>query len=151
MYDPLAHDPQRFRVNMICPCQNDLAYGYGATIAEAGQNAVRCFRRNHGRRKPAEVVIEEVTADGTHYEEYRPMSDKRRFRLQDDRGDDVLGGAVTINNVFVSIYGTLVGGPAPDKLAVGDSCKKRYALSGQKPTVYTIVRVDDAEEVPCVS
>lgn len=76
--------------------------------------------------------------------------DKRRFRLQDDRGEDILGGAVTIDNVFISQYGSHVGGPFVDKLAVGDCCKKRYAMSGQKPAVYTIVRVEDAEEAPCV-
>jgi hypothetical protein len=77
--------------------------------------------------------------------------DRRRFRLQDARGEDCLGGAVTIDNPYISGYGTLVGGSPPDKLRVRDSCKKRYALSGQKPTVYTIVRVEDAEEEPCAS
>jgi len=77
--------------------------------------------------------------------------DKRRFRLQDARGEDCLGGAVTIDNPYISAYGALVGGPKVEDLAVGDCCKKRYALSGQKPTVYTIVRVEDAEEAPCAS
>jgi hypothetical protein len=72
MYDPTAPDPQRFRVNLLCPCRNDLAYGYGATIDEARGNAKLCFRQHHGRRKPAEEVIEKVTDDGTHYEEYKP-------------------------------------------------------------------------------
>lgn len=76
------------------------------------------------------------------------MSDQRRFVLQDHEGHDVLGAPVTIDNVYIRTYGTLVGGSPPDKLRVRDSCKKRYALSGQKPTVYTIVRVEDA---PCES
>ena len=70
--------------------------------------------------------------------------DQRRFVLQDREGKDVLGAPVTIDNVYISAYGTLVGGSPPDKLRVRDSCKKRYALSGQKPTVYTIVSLYDA-------
>lgn len=62
-------DPQRYRVNLICPCKNDLAYGYGPTVEQARENARRFFRREHKRQRPAEEIVERVSADGTHYEE----------------------------------------------------------------------------------
>jgi hypothetical protein len=63
-------DPDRFRVNLLCGCKMDLAYGYGATVEEARANALAWFRKNHGsREKVAEEIVEQVSADGTHYEE----------------------------------------------------------------------------------
>lgn len=61
--------------------------------------------------------------------------DPRRFRLTDPRDNsDVMGGSMPIGN--------------PDKaitdLAVGESVLRVYALSGQKPTTYRLVRVEDA-------
>jgi len=67
---PEIADPQRYRVNLICGCNNDLAYGYGATVEEARGNARTFFRRHHGRMvKIKEEIVEKVTDDGTHYEE----------------------------------------------------------------------------------
>jgi hypothetical protein len=65
----------------------------------------------------------------------------KRFRLQTETGEDVLGGEVGEDNVYISTYGTLEPGSSPPgELLVDEFCKKRYALSGQKPTVYVIVR-----------
>jgi len=63
---------QRFRVTIVCACKADYVVGYGATAAEAHATAGKIYRRNHGRRKPFDTVLDEVTPDGTHYEEVTP-------------------------------------------------------------------------------
>ena len=69
-YDPNASDPQRFRVNLLCACRMDLAYGYGETLEAARTQAVKEFQDHHGKRtKWVEEIPERVSADGTHYEE----------------------------------------------------------------------------------
>ena len=67
-----------------------------------------------------------------------------KFRIIDDKNDSiVLGGDVTEDNVYVRTYGALLPGEKlPTDLQVGESTRKRYALSGQKPTVYRILRVE---------
>jgi hypothetical protein len=69
----------------------------------------------------------------------------KRFRIIDDRdGSSVLGGDVSENNVYIRTYGALLPGETPiADLAVGESALKRYALSGGKPTVYRVLRVED--------
>ena len=56
------NDPTRYRVTLICRCQNDATEGYGATPEEAKANAYRFFRkdRTHRRQKPAEEYLEEA-------------------------------------------------------------------------------------------
>lgn len=67
---------------------------------------------------------------------------EKLFRLQTEAGrEDVLGGAVALENVYVSVYGKVVKGNPPDKLGVDEFCVKEYALSGQKATRYVLVRV----------
>ncbi len=66
----------------------------------------------------------------------------RVFRVLDGNDSNVLGADVGIDNVYIRTYGSIVRGEkAIDDLAVGESTRKRYALSGQKPTVYRILRV----------
>lgn len=66
-------DPTRYRVSLVCECNNDLAYGYGATVAEADAVAVAEFRKHHGRRARwnDRIVEHTVTTAGgsSHYEE----------------------------------------------------------------------------------
>lgn len=70
------------------------------------------------------------------------MGSDKRFRVLDGNGSNVLGGDVGQDNVYVRTYGAIVEGEKSiDSLAVGESTRKRYALSGQKPTVYRILRV----------
>lgn len=59
-----------------------------------------------------------------------------------DGKDEVVFRCVSLENAYVSAYGMLVRGRAPADLDVYESCVKRYALSGQKPTEYKIVRVE---------
>lgn len=68
------------------------------------------------------------------------MDDGKRFRIQDDRAQDVMGGELALGNAYVSAYGSLVRGRPPAALEVGETCVKEYSLSGQRPTRYTIVR-----------
>lgn len=68
------------------------------------------------------------------------MDDDKRFRIQDDQARDVMGGELSLGNAYVSAYGSLVRGRSPAELEVDETCVKEYALSGQKPTRYTIVR-----------
>jgi hypothetical protein len=68
---------------------------------------------------------------------------EKRFRLQDLNGHDVMGGELTLENPYIGGgYGALL--PAqkrPEELAIDETCRKSFALSGGKPTVYVIVRV----------
>lgn len=64
----------------------------------------------------------------------------KKFRLQDREGHDVLGGEVGEDNAYVRTYGTVVQGRPPGELEVDESCVKEYALSGQRPTRYWLVR-----------
>lgn len=66
----------------------------------------------------------------------------KKFKLMTHNDEDVLGGAVGIDNVYIRAYGAHVSGRLVDQLDVGESCVKRYSLSGQKPTTYKIVRVE---------
>lgn len=66
----------------------------------------------------------------------------KKFRLQDREGHDVMGGALELGNPYIDGgYGALISGKPPAQLEVDEFCVKEYALSGQKPTRYTIVRI----------
>lgn len=65
----------------------------------------------------------------------------KKFRMQDMKGNTVLADELDANNVYISAYGKVVSGKNPNDLEVDESCTKEYALSGQKPTRYIIVRV----------
>lgn len=66
---------------------------------------------------------------------------EKRFRLQTESGEDVLGGEVGLGNAYVSAYGRLRrGDKPPSELEVDESCRKTYSLSGQGATTYVIVR-----------
>lgn len=71
-----------------------------------------------------------------------PESD-RRFKLTVFGGmcdgDDMLGGEVGLNNVYISVYGKWVSGPSPSKLPVGGSCIREYNMGGTKQQ-YKIIR-----------
>lgn len=67
---------------------------------------------------------------------------KKMYELRNQRGEDVLGGSVSEDHVYIAIYGELVDGCKHWKdLEVGESTRKVYALSGAKPTTYHLVRV----------
>lgn len=69
------------------------------------------------------------------------MDENKRFRLQTEDGKDVLGGEVPLGNAYISAYGSLrEGDKPPAELEVDELCRKTYALSGQRPTTYVIVR-----------
>lgn len=67
-----------------------------------------------------------------------------RFRLltNDGRDEEIFGASIELENAYISAYGKLVRGKPPAELEVGESCLKEYAMSGQTPTVYKIVRVE---------
>lgn len=67
---------------------------------------------------------------------------KFKMLTDDGKDNDVLGGVVELDNVYIKTYGSLVRGKSPDQLDVGESCIKKYAMSGQKPTTYKIIRVE---------
>lgn len=60
-----------------------------------------------------------------------------------ERDGEIVHGfnEVGLGNVYIMAYGLLVSGHPPGQLEVGDSCVKRYSLSGERPTEYRIVRV----------
>jgi hypothetical protein len=66
----------------------------------------------------------------------------KRFLIQKN-GQDVLGGAVGEDNVYIATYGSVEPGrKQPADLDVDETTLKTYALSGQKPTTYTITRIE---------
>lgn len=68
-------------------------------------------------------------------------TDMRFSLMTDDGKDEVIFTDVKIDNSYISAYGKLVRGKLPKDLGVGESCVKEYALSGQRPTTYKIVRI----------
>lgn len=54
-------DPQLYRVNLICACQNDIAFGYGPDEAAARAVAEGIFREEHGSKALyTQIVIEKA-------------------------------------------------------------------------------------------
>ena len=65
----------------------------------------------------------------------------KRFRVQTEAGETVLDN-IERGNVFLSGYGKTVRGGAPiDDLLVDEFTFREFALSGQKPTTYVVVRI----------
>lgn len=69
-------DPTKYRVTLLCKCQLDAAFGYGATLEEARTHAVFFFQKHHGKRaKWREEFVEHAVEHGnggSHYEEVQP-------------------------------------------------------------------------------
>lgn len=68
--------------------------------------------------------------------------DEKRFKIvKPGTNEDVFGGEVSGENVYVKIYGVRLDGQKPvEELEVGESSLHRYSLSGTAGT-YSIVRV----------
>ena len=64
------HDPTRFRVTMLCPCQVDYVQAFGATAEAALEEARRFWRRNHAGQKPTDIIVDVTVPHdgGSHYE-----------------------------------------------------------------------------------
>lgn len=64
-------DHEKYRVNLICSCQQDAAYGYGATPMDARRTAEQHFRKHHGAKgRYRQIIVEEATphaGGGSHY------------------------------------------------------------------------------------
>lgn len=68
--------------------------------------------------------------------------EEKMFKILNGSDEDVLGGSVGLDNVYVSVYGAVVEGQKhPRYLEVGERTILRYSLSGQKPTCYHVLRV----------
>lgn len=67
----------------------------------------------------------------------------KKFKILDGNDSDVLGGVVSEDNVFISVYGgDIIEGKLPADLEIGESCRRRYNMSpGRKQAVYKILRV----------
>ena len=71
MSDP-NKDLYRYRISLICECQQDVAFGRAMTIATAREVAEREFRNHHGTSAKYVQVLTEVATDhtdGWHYAE----------------------------------------------------------------------------------
>lgn len=65
-----------------------------------------------------------------------------QFVIRDHKGEDVLGGQVSEDNVYIRTYGSVEAGcKPPSELAIDETTRKLYALSGQQPTTYWVTRV----------
>lgn len=74
---------------------------------------------------------------------YMTAKENMRFNIVSDDGkDEVVFRNLRNGHCYVSAYGKRVSGKPPLYLNVGESCVKVFALSGQKPTNYKIVRVE---------
>jgi hypothetical protein len=66
----------------------------------------------------------------------------KKFNIQTEDGEIVFAG-IGSGNVYLTAYGKYVRGGQPiANLLVDEFTFKEYALSGQKKTVYVIVRVE---------
>lgn len=69
----MNNDPTKFRTTLICSCNSDAAEGYGPTREQARANAIKFFRKAHGRRATWRDEFTEVAVEhgggGSHYEE----------------------------------------------------------------------------------
>lgn len=62
--------------------------------------------------------------------------------MLDGNDNNVLGGDVGEDNAFISMHGVVVPGEKTiATLDVGGMTLKTYAMSGQKPVTYRILRV----------
>lgn len=65
----------------------------------------------------------------------------KRFNVQDRNGETVMG-PIAEDNVYLTAYGsTNPGCKEPTTLKVGEVTRRTYALSGQEPTTYWVVRL----------
>lgn len=85
----------------------------------------------------ASKKIEKKTAKAA-----KPTDSGRKFKILDKDGGFPMGDQeVGENNVYVKIYGKVVGsGAKPSELEVGETTQKEFSISGSKVT-YTIQRV----------
>ena len=60
----------------------------------------------------------------------------KKFTVVDGKGENVLGGAVSEDNVYIRAYPKLVDGPKLLDLKVGEESVVEYNLSGSKGTYY---------------
>jgi hypothetical protein len=68
-------------------------------------------------------------------------NDTRRYRVQTETGEQVFGADLERGNAYLTAYGATVLGGAPiDDLLVDEFTFREYALSGQRPTTYVVVR-----------
>lgn len=71
--ETLSDEQAAFRVDLVCSCNNDIAYGYGESVDYARQLARYCLVRDHGRavRVRVEIVQKAVRtlSGGWRYEE----------------------------------------------------------------------------------
>lgn len=80
-------DLRAYRVNLICSCQNDVAYGFGPNEDAARIVAEVEFRRAHGADATyTQVVVEKATADGSRYEVERAAL---RYDFTDGLGSEL--------------------------------------------------------------
>ena len=69
----------------------------------------------------------------------------KKFKLCNLKDEDVMGGALSEDNVYIRTYGSaLPGQKSALDLAEGESTLYRFRLSGQTGT-YKIVRLYDEE------
>jgi hypothetical protein len=72
----------------------------------------------------------------------KPTDSGKKFKILDKDGGFPMGDhELGENNVYVKIYGKIVGnGVKPSELEIGETTQKEFSLSGSKAT-YTIQRV----------
>lgn len=72
----------------------------------------------------------------------KPTDSGKKFKILDKDGGFPMGDhELGENNVYVKIYGKIVGnGVKPTELEIGETTQKEFSLSGSKAT-YTIQRV----------
>ena len=68
------------------------------------------------------------------------MNSTKKFRMQTLKGEQVMGGDLSDDNVYIRTYGKVVLGRQPNELDIGETCQKEYALCGQGPTTYEVIR-----------
>lgn len=93
-------------------------------------------------KKVVKKTEKKIAAKAKAAKEPKKADSGKRFKILDKDGGFPMGDhELTEDNVYVKIYGKVVGtGVKPSELEVGESTQKEYNLSGSKGT-YTIQRV----------
>lgn len=64
------------------------------------------------------------------------MTENRRYILETEAGEDVLGGPVAEGNVYINAYAFYPTNRLPESLAVGERTQCKVSLSRETGTYY---------------
>lgn len=94
-------DPRAFRVNLICSCQNDIAYGYGPSVLDARYIAEAEFLKTHGRDAKYTQIVVECAVEGKQCSYYETHSAGLHYEFTRGLGRE-LASYADVTDVLIS-------------------------------------------------